>query len=748
MEQRRSNLLNWVLFFLLAFLIMQGWGALMNHFFPPPKQPEAPAALVNPWEDLSPDAQRRAIGRLALSMAPNGSGIADAYEVAAGGALADYFANHPGPKPPSVHAVTKGPTVKRQDGIVMGGENFPMTVRFTNHGAAVQELILNHFDEANEMGLRVQGEKLHLIPNDPEHGSELLYHYPSPDAESPVATLAELNWQVASITAKDGKSTYVSSAEDGTESISFSTTIPDMPVKVTKTFTLKPGDYHLGLALRFERTDGRTQPLKLRYQLAGAHGLPIEGVWYTRTYRNVLIGAKKNGTVSRNFQDSAGIAYKAGGDEITAQNGSWIEYGAVVNQFFASAIVVNNHQPQGVDRTSLIAWARPTMEPDMMPLGGKIYPEKQFLQDVTVRMISQPVELRPGQPVEHDYVLYNGPVKVRLLKDLEPNATPTIDWYEHELNLDTFTDVPSPATPGWISTIGWSALLVWTTNRMHDVLWYLYHVIPNYGVCVILMTLLVRICIYPLSRRQSVAAAKMQAKMKELQPEIKKIEEKYRDNPQELQKAKTEFMLKKGVHPLAMMGSCWVMFLQMPIFLGLYYSLQESIHFRLAGFLWMPNLAAPDMLLWWTTKIPYVSEWSAMRSSWVYLGPYLNLLPLLAVIIMMVQQQLMAPPATDDQTAQQQKMMKYMSIFIGFMFYQIASGVALYYIVSSAWGVLERKLLPKKVLEPAVASVAGKPLSPSAARKARQQKAKQQEDGKFQKVRDFWQKVLKEAKKK
>src|SRR5262249_45936054 len=158
-----------------------------------------------------------------------------------------------------------------------------------------------------------------------------------------------------------------------------------------------------------------------------------------------------------------------------------------------------------------------------------------------------------------------------------------------------------------------------------------------------------------------------------------------------------ELMLRHGmVNPL---GSCWIALLQMPIFMGLYYALQESIHFRLAPFLWMDNLAAPDMLFYWTQSIPIISSpdnYSGGLLSILYLGPFFNLLPIIAVGFMMVQQSMMMPPATDEQTAAQQKMMKYMTIFFGLMFYKVAAGLCIYFIVSSVWGFCERKLLPKK----------------------------------------------------
>ena len=77
------------------------------------------------------------------------------------------------------------------------------------------------------------------------------------------------------------------------------------------------------------------------------------------------------------------------------------------------------------------------------------------------------------------------------------------------------------------------------------------------------------------------------------------------------------------------------------------------------------------------------------------LGPYLNILPLVTIGLFIWQQNKMTPPPTDEQTAMQQKMMKYMMVFMGIMFFKVASGLCLYFIASSIWGMTERKLLPK-----------------------------------------------------
>jgi YidC/Oxa1 family membrane protein insertase len=256
---------------------------------------------------------------------------------------------------------------------------------------------------------------------------------------------------------------------------------------------------------------------------------------------------------------------------------------------------------------------------------------------------------------------------------------------------------------------------------------------------------------YPISRKQAMFSNKMQ----ELAPELKKIQEKYPDDPQAKMQATQEFYRKHGINPL---GSCWPVFLQMPIFLGLYFALQESIHFRLAPFLWIENLAAPDMLIWWTEEIPWISNPDGLGSM-LYLGPYLNILPMIAVVFMMIQQLQTMPPPTDEQQAMQQKMLKFMTIFFGLMFYKVAAGLCIYFIASSLWGMCERKLLPKKknpALEvPATSKKASGGststgiMVPGKNKWSKKEKDKVQEPvTTFDKLKALWREILKQAEKK
>jgi YidC/Oxa1 family membrane protein insertase len=257
--------------------------------------------------------------------------------------------------------------------------------------------------------------------------------------------------------------------------------------------------------------------------------------------------------------------------------------------------------------------------------------------------------------------------------------------------------------------------------------------------------------------------------MGKLQPEIKKFKERYKNDLVQQQQETMALYRKHGVNPAAGLGGCLMLLVQMPIFLGLYFALQESFFFRLeplASWIphWMPNLAAPDMLFWWSENIPFISERSSM-GSFFYLGPYFNLLPVVALALMFAQMKYMQPPPADEQLAQQQKTMQYVMIpMFAFLFYKMPSGLCLYFIASTLWGLAERKLLPKKKPgEPVPVGARGNarlggrrdrrlPMPLLGSRDKDKNKGQQNPTSKprawRERLREWWDRLLKEASKK
>jgi len=202
-----------------------------------------------------------------------------------------------------------------------------------------------------------------------------------------------------------------------------------------------------------------------------------------------------------------------------------------------------------------------------------------------------------------------------------------------------------------------------------------------------------------MSRKQAINAQMMQ----KLQPEMKEIQKKYKKEPEAARKAQQELWSKHNYNPL---GGCLLLLIQMPIFLGLYRALQVNVELRDAPLLshairWCSNLAAPDMLYDWSGFMPpTVSNgvgypWFPLLGGMAGLGPYLNLFPIITLVLFLVQQKVMMPPAADEQTAQQQKIMKYVMLLMGLMFFKVAAGLCIYFIASTFWGLAERRFLPK-----------------------------------------------------
>jgi YidC/Oxa1 family membrane protein insertase len=758
--QPKNSLWNFLLFFVLSASVMIGWVVLQNRLQPPRKDPLEAARAQRAAEEARQwsDVVARTVGSAATPGVP---GLGNAAQAYVDTKVADWLAERsynlpviaqqqPKPEPPKERPAVVQQNAKHEE-IQLGNDESNLKVVLTSRGAGVQSVMLNQFRAATAEGQPAAGDaREELVPAElnREDPSNLLMAFANPDDAAPQPELAALEWTLESKHLDDVNKHW---------DVTFVADVPGQDVRILKTYSLGQDDYHLGLRVEIQRRGHSKEPVKFRYQLTGAHGLPIEGQWYTSIFRNALIGQRdERGNFWRNYQDSRTIGstkpapnQDPGGERIGKGQDGVIQYAGVAVQYFASAVVVDDQQP----KQDFVDWARPTVV-------GPLDTKRPYLDDITVKLTSEPMELKAdAPPVVHKYLLYNGPVKVRLLGDMGSGsqAVPPslVSRYLNDLHLDTLTDYQSPGALGKFSgAIGWSYLLIRVTNLMHGILGWMHSLVPNYGICIILLTLLVRGLMHPVSRKQAKTSIRMQAVM----PELKQLQEKHKGDRQAMGMAQMELYRRHGINPL---GSCWVVLLQMPIFMGLYYALQESIHFRLASFGWIRNLAAPDMLVWWGQNIPWISNPEHM-GGFLYLGPYFNLLPVIAVALMIVQQKFLMPPPTDEATEMQQKMMKYMMIFFGLMFYKVAAGLCLYFIVSSLWGLAERKMLPKA--KPATAAVASGPAptgkgnagpgrggsSGRGARNRSKPNGPKNGDGNgtLHKVRDMWDELLKQAKKK
>lgn len=769
----RQNLPNIVVFVVLAAGLTLGWWYVQKTFFPPP--PQLPAreaaqailgtAILRGQEPQPGPFQTWPVTtRFESVQPPRESALALTGNAVLLSSPVKEWPMRTRFIPDAVRPVNQPkPATPSQpvELVQLGGPGWYKNVLLTTQGGAIQQVMLTQFDEANRLGREVKRDdgsthKLRLIPGimrprdrslkvegpfpDLTPGlvqdqslfaepSYTLLHYPSEDDplfEGPKAS--RMNADYPSPELSERLWTLVERPQTGAneQRAVFETTLgAPYFLKLRKTFTLSAKEYHIGFRLDIEALPGRQKDKGIfRYQIAGPRQLQVEGEWYNTAYRNAIIGWQTpRGAAKRTIEDAASIHNKHGGD-LVPRGESQFTYAAIANQYFASAIAVDDTQPASI-RGSIWDRVRPTREPHDWDQPGQL-----FLADITVRAISSDINLAPSDRLTHSYLIYNGPIKVRLLKMLKDKSTGApaveeelVDRYLDKLTLRTLSDYHSPNVFGRIAdTLFWTDLIIMFTNLMHWTLAKLNSIVPIWGLDIILLTVLVRLLLMVPSRKQQATMMHMQEKMAALKPELDKLEEKYKDNPQLKQQEKARLMFQHGVNPLATMGGCLLLFAQMPIFMGLYFCLQESVFFRHEPFLWFPNLSAPDMTLWWSESIPYLSAPENLGGI-IYLGPYLNVLPLISVALIFIQQKLTMPPPTDEQQEMQQRMMKFMVLMMAVFFYRVPSGLCLYFICSTGWALMERQLIPKPKVQPARSKpgTSGDDSTPSSAELAKPQ---------------------------
>lgn len=232
----------------------------------------------------------------------------------------------------------------------------------------------------------------------------------------------------------------------------------------------------------------------------------------------------------------------------------------------------------------------------------------------------------------------------------------------------------------------------WIAKPLSAILHFFHLLVGNYGLAIMMLTVLVRGSMFPLGRKAAINAQKMQ----ELQPEMKRVNELYKDDMEKRAKAMQEIYAKHNFKPLA---GCLPMFIQLPIFIGLYRCLSVDLSLRqqplIPGIDWASNLAGPDQLVNWSSWMPEIIAGRGIG----WLGPYFNILPMVTVALFILQQKMLMPKATDDQTRMTQNMMQVMTIFMGVMFFKVPSGLCIYFITSSIWSLVERKLV-KRMMPP------------------------------------------------
>ncbi len=250
--------------------------------------------------------------------------------------------------------------------------------------------------------------------------------------------------------------------------------------------------------------------------------------------------------------------------------------------------------------------------------------------DAIIGVKQAPVQIAPGAEQTLGATLYVGPKNQEALSALSPTLNLVVDY-------------------GWLWFIA---------QPLHSLLMFLQSLVSNWGVAIILMTLIIRGLMYPLTKAQYTSMAKM----RKLQPKLADLKERFGDDRQRMSQAMMELYQKEKVNP---MGGCLPLLLQFPIFIAFYWVLLESVELRHAPFFgWITDLSVKD---------PYY------------------VLPILMGISMFAMQKMQPTMATMD--PMQQKIMQYMPVMFTVFFLWFPSGLVLYWLVGNLVAITQQLII-------------------------------------------------------
>ena len=317
-------------------------------------------------------------------------------------------------------------------------------------------------------------------------------------------------------------------------------------------------------------------------------------------------------------------------EEIT-NNLKWVGF---KNQFFSSVFIADTHMSGA------------KIESEIIDKDSAFYSD--YMKDMSMEAS---VEYNSANPNPANFHIYLGPNKFQLLKSYNEN------YGEENLQLHR------------LISLGWWLFRVINTYIVIPVFDWLSGLFGNMGITILVLTLLLKIVLFPLSNKSYVS----QAKMRLLAPDVKKIDEKYpgQENAMKSQQKKMELYSMAGASPF---GGCLPMLLQMPFLIAMFTFFPSSIELRGESFLWANDLSAPDAIFSWTTHIPLIST---------YFGNHVSLFCLLMTVTNIIYTRItMQSQNQNAQMKSMQWMMYLMPVMFLVFFNNYASGLSYYYFLS------------------------------------------------------------------
>jgi YidC/Oxa1 family membrane protein insertase len=403
-------------------------------------------------------------------------------------------------------------------------------------------------------------------------------------------------------------------------------------IQITKEISLKSGNYYFDVAVTLQNTTD--SEIRASYSITAANGIYPEVSKTSRLASIVGIDVGKGGKTKTKIVHTEIKKMPYENESVG------IKFAGSTNKYFTVVL-----KPLAGCRIAA-ATAEPFNNPDL------VYKDNNA-GDFNVELHAAKITIPPQGEKRHDYVFYLGPKETNALNQSE--GLLSILDYDY----------------GMMKSI--CKVLVKILNTA-------YGIIPNYGVAILLLTFLVKLVLFPLTRKSQMSMVRMQ----QLQPLIAQLKVKHKGDKQKVGKEQMKLFKEHGVNP---MSGCLPMILQMPVFFALFRTLQSSFEMRQAPFvLWISDLSAPDHLF----QLPFTLP---------ILGGWLNILPILMGVASFVQMKL-TPKNTagdDPQAKMQQRMMQMMPLLFPVMLYNFASGLALYWTTSTIISIGEQVLIRRSV---------------------------------------------------
>lgn len=470
--------------------------------------------------------------------------------------------------------------------------------------------------------------------------------------------------------------------DDGSRSIEFWVEIQQAgePVlRLTRTFTLpsqtrQSGRSDLACDLVVENLSDTEHQVVISYR----GGVGIRTAHYRLDDRYVDIGVDSDGRVTGHRAEQANVAKSPDLTfrvfDLGAERGDRLAWAATDNTYFSCTVAPQRRDGSG--RAYYISAV------DAVDVDGLAHTDG----DRTVRFASTLETLAPGGSLSYPADVYIGPKSVDAFKAVEPYKSRNY-YYQISQGFGacTFTVLVE--------------LMIWMLNS-------LYLLVGNFGVAIIILVLIVRALLHPITKKGQVNMVKMQQRMGEMAPKIEEIKRKYANDKARM----NQEMMKLDINPAGQILTCLPMFIQMPIWIALWISLSNNLLMRHQPFMWwITDLSAPDALYTFASSL-YVPLLGWEIASF-------NLLPILLSMSMYVQQKMMPKPKpnpnqTEQQRQQQQmmqKMMPMMSVMMLVLFYNAPSGLTLYIMCSNVFGTIEQWRIRKHIREQEAAGTLHKP---------------------------------------